>query len=163
MYNYLYNLLGGVSIFIVIFFVLLPLIISIAILVWLHNISLNTHKIYMLLQDMHPEELLDKNGNEITDDDLQPLKGVFIGGNTRLFARLKKHFPNFIFIGTEEKSFDESIVNGKDIVVIYPEEMSNELKSFTFDMLEKNKINRVIIDGEDTLNDIIKKIVDTTI
>jgi hypothetical protein len=62
-YNYLIGLLGGLGGLAILFFVLLPLVISIAILVWLHNISLNTHGTY----DILVEELegLNTNVNKI--------------------------------------------------------------------------------------------------
>jgi len=62
-YNYLISLLGGLGGLAILFFVLLPLIISIAILVWLHNISLNTHRTYDIL--VEELEALNTNVNKI--------------------------------------------------------------------------------------------------
>jgi hypothetical protein len=155
------NLLTGLGGTTILFLILVPLIINIVILVWLHNISLNTYRTYMLLDDidMHLEKLFDKY--EAMDDDLQilPLKGVFIGGNTQLFSRIKKHLPNFAFISEDAVSFDESFVIDSDVVVICPERMNNKLKVFTFSVLGKNKIEgEVTVHSDDSLDDIMKKI-----
>jgi len=163
MSNNLLNLLAGLGTTAILFLILVPLIIDIVILVWLHNISLNTYRIYTILEDMYSEKLDDSS--EAIDENLQilPLKGVFIGGSPQLFSKLRQYLPNFTFVSKDATSFDEKLLINKDIVVLYSVEMNSKLKAFTIDLLEENHIkNRLVIGRVGTVQDIIAKIAEKT-
>jgi hypothetical protein len=164
--SFFLNLLAGLGSTAILFLILVPLIITIVILVWLHNISLNTHGIYMLLQDMHSEKFDDDNKTEVdnyevADKSLQTLnlKGVFIGGDAKLVSELRKYPPNFAFISKDATSFNDSFVIGKDAVVICPDGMNNKLKVFTFSTLGKHNIEgEVIVHSDEAVESILQKI-----
>jgi hypothetical protein len=92
----------------------------------------------VLLQDMHDEKNTDKYE---TDNNPQTLsnKGLFVGVNTKLFSILREYLSIFVFVSRDSSSFDEKLINDKDVIVIYPAEMNDELKSFALDVLQEKQ------------------------
>ena len=92
-------------------------------------------------QEEYPDE-------DIDFEKLKQFKAVVIGGHERWQQRMKKYLPNFIFIHPDQLNFDIRLLDGIDIVFVYPNYLNHSMYHKLMAAIEGKDIKIVYINQQ---------------
>lgn len=85
---------------------------------------------------------------EIDFDELKKYKAIVIGGHERWQQRMKEYLPNFIFIHPDQLNFDIRLLDGIDIVFVYPNYLNHSMYYKLMAAIEGKDIKIVYINQQ---------------
>lgn len=84
---------------------------------WRNRHELNSLREFLFQMDQEEEYMPTE---EVVDlEELKDFKAVLIGGHEKWQARLKEMLPEFIFIHTDNKTFDVRFLDGVEVLFVY--------------------------------------------
>ena len=85
---------------------------------------------------------------EIDFDELKKYKAIVIGGHERWQQRMKEYLPNFIFIHPDQLNFDIRLLDGIDIVFVYPNYLNHSMYYKLMGAIEGKNIKIIYINQQ---------------